>query len=264
MSNVNIAVAGCLGRMGRSVIAATRRDASVSFVAGSVSDKDDPRLDPLLAEGAFDVTTSPQALFAKADAVIDFTTPEHTLALAQEAAAQKKLLVSGTTGLSDEQSGQLADYAKEVPIIWAANMSVGVNLLFSLVQQAAKALDDYYDIEIVEMHHRHKVDAPSGTALALGQAAATGRDVNLEEVAVKSREGHTGARKAGEIGFATLRGGSVIGEHSVIFAGEKDRITLSHDSASRDIYAEGAIKAALWGVGKPAGLYSMKDVLGLA
>ncbi len=171
--------------------------------------------------------------------------------------------VIGTTGLSAGQEDALERAALHTAIVRAANMSLGVNLLLALVEQVGRALDADYDIEIVEMHHRHKVDAPSGTALALGRAAADGRGVDLAAVAERVRAGHTGPRRRGDIGFATLRGGDVVGEHSVIFAAEGERIELTHKASTREVFARGAIRAALWARGKPPGLYGMKDVLGL-
>jgi len=195
--------------------------------------------------------------------VIDFTRPEFTLELAAKAAKTKTPLISGTTGLDAKAHEKLEAFAQKIPIVWSPNMSVGVNLLMTLVARAAAILDEGYDIEVLEMHHRQKVDAPSGTALALGRAAAAGRNVDFDTYAVLSREGITGERATGTIGFATLRGGQVIGDHSVIFAGESDRIELTHKSQSRDIYAEGAVRAALWATDQAPGFYSMKDVLGI-
>ncbi len=169
----------------------------------------------------------------------------------------------GTTGLDPEQTRRLEAHAQRIPIVWAPNMSLGVNLLLGLVERAAAALDAGYDIEIVEMHHRHKVDAPSGTALALGRAAARGRQVALEEAAVRVRDGITGPREAGTIGFATLRGGDVVGDHRVVFAGLGERLELAHIATDRRIYARGAVHAARWTEGRAPGLYGMSDVLGL-
>lgn len=197
-----------------------------------------------------------------ADALIDFTRPEHSLALAALCAKENIPMVCGTTGFSDTQLAQLELYAHKTPILWSANMSVGVNLLMKLVRDAAAALDESYDIEISEIHHRHKVDAPSGTALLLGEAAASGRGKKLDEVRVGLRDGVTGARALGTIGFASQRAGSVIGDHTVLFAGDHDRIELSHKAQDRSIYAHGALKAATWLQGKPSGFYSMQNLLG--
>ena len=172
-------------------------------------------------------------------------------------------LIAGTTGLAANEQKAVEDAARKVAIVQAANMSVGVNLLLGLTEETAARLGDDYDIEILEMHHRHKVDAPSGTALALGRAAAKGRGVELDAVAKRVRDGHTGPRRAGDIGFAMLRGGDVAGEHTVIFATEASRIEIVHKAISRSVFAGGALRAALWLDGKPPGLYSMRDVIGL-
>lgn len=202
-------------------------------------------------------------LVSRADAVIDFTSPENTVGLAALAALNQKILVSGTTGLNPGQKEALIRAGESTRVIWSANMSVGVNLLMALVEHTAARLGSEADIEILEMHHRHKVDAPSGTALALGESAARGRGVNLHDVWVKSRDGHTGARAAGSIGFATLRGGDVIGDHTVMFASQGERIELSHKASSRDIFARGALVAAEWAAAKPNGFYTMRDVVKL-
>jgi 4-hydroxy-tetrahydrodipicolinate reductase len=186
------------------------------------------------------------------------------VAHAELAAAKGVAMVIGTTGLSPEQAKRVEAAAARTPIMWAANMSLGVNILHALVERTAALLDPAYDIDILEMHHRHKIDAPSGTALALGRAAAAGRQVKLEEVWRKTRDGHTGARPAGEIGFATLRGGDEVGFHTVMYAGTGERLELTHRAFSREIYAAGAMKAAQWAIGRKPGLYDMKDVLGLA
>ena len=195
--------------------------------------------------------------------VIDFTVPEATVAHARVAADKGVSMVIGTTGLDPQQTAAIHEAARKVPILWAANMSIGINILLALVEKTAAMLDPAYDIEVLEMHHRHKIDAPSGTALALGRAAAAGRQVKLEEVWRKSRDGHTGARPTGEIGFATLRGGEEVGVHTVMFAAAGERLELSHRAFSRETYASGAVRGALWLQGKSPGLYGMKDVLGL-
>jgi 4-hydroxy-tetrahydrodipicolinate reductase len=195
--------------------------------------------------------------------IIDFTTPAASVAHAELAARARVAHVIGTTGLDETQMAAIGHAAAKAPIVQAPNMSLGVNVLLALVERAASVLDADYDIEIVEMHHRHKVDAPSGTALALGRAAATGRTVDLTAVAQKVRDGITGPRRRGDIGFAALRGGDVPGDHSVIFAGEGERIELTHKASSREVFARGAVKAARWAHGKPPGLYAMTDVLGL-
>ncbi len=204
------------------------------------------------------------ALFAAADAVLDFTRPAATVDFARLAAQGKTVHVIGTTGLSAAEEAELTKAARHAAIVYAANMSLGVNLLLALARRVAATLDIGYDVEIVEMHHRHKVDAPSGTALALGRAVADGRRVDLEDHWVKARDGVTGPRRDGDIGFATLRGGDVVGEHRVLFAGAGEQIELVHRAGRREIFAQGALRAARWAHGKPPGLYGMADVLGLA
>lgn len=262
---MKIGIAGCMGRMGLTLIKAVAETEGVTLAGGSIRpDQSLPDRDFWLSNGIredVNIVTSPAALFACSDAVIDFTSPASTMALAEQAAATGKPLSIGTTGLSDEQFRELGQYANRAPIVWASNMSVGVTLLAGLVREVARKLDPSYDIEIVEMHHRHKVDAPSGTALSLGRAAAEGRGVDFDAMARLSREGMTGTRPMGEIGFATLRGGEVIGDHTVIFAGSSERIELTHKSSSRSIYAYGAIRAARWLARRQPGLYSMQDVL---
>src|SRR5690606_9928766 len=209
------------------------------------------------------LTADPLHLLAHAQAVVDFTTPMVSTMLADLAAQARIVHVIGTTGFDEKAEARLAAAARHAVIIKSGNMSMGVNLLAALAERAAKALADY-DVEILEMHHRDKVDAPSGTALLLGEAAASGRKVDLADKAVKVREGHTGARATGTIGFATLRGGSVVGEHAVILAGPGERIELGHKAEDRAIFANGAVRAALWGKDRPPGHYSMADVLGIA
>jgi 4-hydroxy-tetrahydrodipicolinate reductase len=209
------------------------------------------------------VSADPLPAFANSDAVLDFTAPEATLAYADLAAQARIVHVIGTTGLTPEHEARLKAAARHCRIVRSGNMSLGVNLLAGLVRRAVAILGSDYDVEILEMHHRHKVDAPSGTALLLGRAAAEGRGVDLAGHSVRVRDGHTGPRPPGAIGFATLRGGSVIGDHSVILAGDGERIEFTHRAESRDIFARGAIRAALWAFDKKPGLYDMADVLGL-
>jgi len=263
-----IAVTGAAGRMGRMLVKRIGETEGCKVVAGSESEGSPflgHDLGSLAGVGPLGITpvTDPRALFAASDVVVDFTRPEPTVRHAELAAESGGALMIGTTGLSPEQRGAVEQAAKRAPILIAANTSLGVNLLAALVQKAAAALDPGYDIEVVEMHHRMKVDAPSGTALLLGRAAAEGRGQPLEELWVKVRDGHTGEREEGTIGFATLRGGDVVGEHSVIFAGAGERLELTHKAGDRALFAAGAIKAALWLKGRPSGLYGMKDVLGL-
>ena len=209
------------------------------------------------------VTGDPLEAFASASAVIDFTAPAATVAFSEIAAQARIVHVIGTTGLGEDDIAKLSAAARHATIIRAGNMSLGVNLLVQLTRKVAAALDEDFDIEIVESHHRHKVDAPSGTALMLGEAAADGRGVDLADVRDSGRDGITGARKRGDIGFAALRGGDVVGEHDVIFAGDGERVVLRHLATDRGIFARGALKAALWGQGRGPGAFDMLDVLGL-
>ena len=209
------------------------------------------------------VSDDPLEAIAGAQGVLDFTTPAASVAMADLAAQARAVHVIGTTGLSEADLARLKLAARHATIIRAGNMSLGVNLLTKLTRMVAEALDEDYDIEIVEMHHRHKVDAPSGTALMLGEAAAEGRGVDLADVADRGRDGVTGARVPGHIGFAVLRGGDVVGEHEVIFAAAGERIKLSHIATDRGIFARGAVKAVLWGMDSKPGEYDMLDVLGL-
>lgn len=209
------------------------------------------------------IQDTPEHMFDICDVVIDFSTPALIKTHTDLAIKYKTALVVGTTGLGEAEQKNLDRACQKVPIVQAGNMSLGVNILQGLTHKLAKILQEDWDIEIIEMHHRHKVDAPSGTALMLGEAAAEGRGVELSNHAVMSREGHTGPRKEGDIGFAALRGGSVIGDHSVIFAGDNEIIEVSHRAASRTIFAKGAVRAALWCDKRAPGRYDMQDVLGL-
>ncbi len=209
------------------------------------------------------VTEDPLEAMSKAQAVIDFTAPAATVALAGLAAQARAVHVIGTTGLRGDDIAKLDAAARHATIIRAGNMSLGVNLLVQLTRKVAQALDEAFDVEIVEAHHRHKVDAPSGTALMLGEAAAEGRGVQLDRVADRGRDGITGERKDGHIGFSSIRGGDVVGEHDVIFSGPGERVVLRHIATDRAIFARGALKAALWGIGRHPGNYDMMDVLGL-
>jgi len=263
---LRIVVAGASGRMGRAILRAILE--SEGFVLSSALEARGHadlghEADALagLRPGNVLVTDDPEIALATIDAVIDFTTPSASVQLAELAAKRHVVHVIGTTGFSCEQEAAIRAAASKTVIVKSGNMSLGVTLLAALVRQAAKALLDF-DIEILEMHHRMKVDAPSGTALLLGDAAAEGRGVALDDVAV--RDGHTGQRKPSSIGFASLRGGTVVGEHQVILAGPGERLVLSHVAEDRLIFARGALAGARWGQGKPAGLYSMADVLGLA
>ncbi|MCV6547254.1 MAG: 4-hydroxy-tetrahydrodipicolinate reductase [Cohaesibacter sp.] len=269
-SPMGLVVIGAEGRMGRALISALS-DSEGVYVAGAIERSgaaslgmDAGTLAGLQPLGVA-VSDDLEAALMKADGLIDFTAPSATLEFAQLAARLGKVHIIGTTGFDTEQEAQLPVLAaKGAIMVKSGNMSLGVNLLGKLVEQAARSLDDDFDIEVVEMHHKHKVDAPSGTALLLGESAAVGRDIDLRANAVMSREGITGARERGSIGFATLRGGSVIGEHSVILAGEGERIELTHKAQDRSVFARGAVKAALWAKDKSIGYYSMMDVLGLS
>jgi len=206
---------------------------------------------------------SVEAALAAADVVIDFTTPEASVDLAARAAAAGVALIVGTTGLSGEHAARIDGAAGQVPVVRTGNFSLGVNMLMGLVAQAARALPaEAYDIEVFEAHHRRKVDAPSGTALMLGRAAAEGRGADFDSVARRARDGITGPRVAGEIGFSVLRGGDIIGEHSVTFAADEEILTLSHSARDRGLFARGAVAAAKWAAGQPPGAYDMQDVLG--
>lgn len=265
---MKLAIAGAAGRMGR-VLTRIVNETPGTEVAGGLEPKGSPHVGADMGElaglGRLDVAVSddPLTLLSHIDGIIDFTVPAATLALAELAAQARIVHVIGTTGISAAGEAQIKAAARHARIIKSGNMSLGVNLLASLVRKVAATLGEDYDIEIVEMHHRHKIDAPSGTALMLGEAAAQGRGIALGERSVRSRDGHTGARTPGDIGFATLRGGSVVGEHTVIFAGETERIELTHKASSREMFASGAVRAALWGLDRPPGLYAMTDVLGL-
>jgi 4-hydroxy-tetrahydrodipicolinate reductase len=265
---IKIGVVGAAGRMGRMLLATVAATPGC-VIAGGTERPGNPALgqDLGILAGVEPVgialSDNADALFATADAVLDFTAPAATVAHAGFAAKHGHAHVIGTTGLEAPDLAAIEAASRRAPIVLAPNMSLGVNLAMLLVEQMAKALDPDWDIEVVEMHHRHKVDAPSGTALGLGRAAAKGRGVPLDEVAQRSRDGITGPRRKGDIGFATLRGGDVVGEHRVVFAAEGERIEIGHIATSRAIFARGAVKAALWAQGKAPGLYGMKDVLGL-
>ena len=249
-----IAISGALGRMGRAIAEAA--GAHDDVVIGAQFGRPGAA-----GDGLVDLA----AALAAAEVVVDFSTAAASVAIAEAAAARGgPALVIGSTGLSDAQQAQIAQASERVAIVQAANFSLGLNMLLGLVAQAARALPaEAYDIEVTEAHHRRKVDAPSGTALALGEAAATGRGVDLAQVARRTRDGITGARPAGEIGFSVLRGGGIIGEHSVVFAAEDEILTLSHSARDRGLFARGALAAARWVAGRPPGAYDMQDVLGL-
>ena len=267
-SDMRLVIAGAGGRMGRTLIHAIAATKGVTL-AGAVeaSDsgvigRDAGELAGLGANG-IKVVSDAAPLLKQADGLIEFSIPAATLALAELTAAAGIVHVIGTTGLSAEEEALLGKAAARTPMVKSGNMSLGVNLLVALTKRVAQTLGEDYDVEILEMHHNKKIDAPSGTALMLGRAAAEGRAVDLAQRSVRGRDGMTGVRRAGDIGFAALRGGTVVGDHSVIFAGPAERIELTHRAEDRMIFARGALHAALWARGKKPGLYSMADVLEL-
>lgn len=269
LSPLRLVVTGAGGRMGKTLIRAIAENPA-TVLSGAIVREGSPFIGQDAGELAgcgkngILLSADPLPVFAEAEGVLDFTTPASTLIYAALAAQARIIHVIGTTGCSNSEEEKIKAAARHATIIKSGNMSLGVNLLSALVEQAARALSPAaFDIEILEMHHKHKVDAPSGTALLLGEAAADGRDIALADYSVRVRDGHTGAREDGTIGFATLRGGSVIGDHSVIFAGQSERITLSHQAQDRSVFAQGAVSAALWGRSKKPGIYSMRNVLGL-
>lgn len=268
MAKSSILVAGAGGRMGRSVVAEILKTPGASLAGGFERPggpdigKDIGVLAGLDAIG-LSVEDAAEKGLSRAGALIDFTAPKVSVTNARAAAKNGVAHVIGTTGFSDAEEAELTELAKAIPIVKSGNMSVGVNVLTALVEAGAKALGDDYDIEIFEAHHRAKVDAPSGTALMLGAAAARGRGVDLNHVSTGVEGTRVGARKPGDIGFSVMRGGGIVGEHQVSFAGMQEVITLSHSAIDRGLFAKGAVAAARWAIGKPAGLYSMRDVLGL-
>jgi 4-hydroxy-tetrahydrodipicolinate reductase len=265
--SLSVAIAGCTGRMGLTLVKAALATPGITLAAGSERPGfDAQQAQALLATvgcSSLLVTASPAELAAKADAVIDFTAPEASLEIARAVADKGGIHIIGTTGFSAAQQKDIEQLATRARIVLSGNYSLGVNLLEALVEEAARILDDSYDIEISEMHHKHKKDAPSGTALMLGRAAAKGRSVSLDEKKVAARDGITGERRQGDIGFSVQRGGDVVGIHDVMFAGSGEVVTLKHQGFSRDIYANGALHAALWAAKQKPGFYSMRDVLAL-
>ena len=268
MAKTKIGVVGCGGRMGRMLVAEIAATEGCTVAGGSEApgsgyvNQDIGELAGLGRIG-IPVGETVDKLMRDSDVVLEFTSPIATVEHAELAATLGKPMVIGTTGLSAGQSEVVRKAAGSIPIVWAPNMSLGINVLLSVVEEVARRLGPDWDIEVVEMHHRGKADAPSGTALALGQAAAAGREVVLEEVEQRARDGITGPRRRGDIGFAALRGGDVTGDHHVIFAGAGERLELIHRATTRAIYAKGAVRAARWVAGRSAGLYGLKEVLGL-
>ncbi|MBK1665494.1 4-hydroxy-tetrahydrodipicolinate reductase [Rhodospirillum rubrum] len=265
---MKIGIVGCAGRMGRMLLKEVSASPEATLVGGIErpgSPATGTDLGLLIGGETLGIGVGDDAaeLFAASDTVIDFTTPAATVTHAALAARHGSALIVGTTGMGPDHVAALERAAQKVPVVFAPNMSVGVTLLMALTERVAGLLKDDYDIEILEMHHRFKVDAPSGTALGLGKAAAAGRGVDLDEMATRVRDGLTGPREPGSIGFATLRGGDVVGDHTVIFAAEGERIELTHRASNRAVFAKGALRAALWTRDRAPGLYSMHDVLGL-
>ena len=268
MSECRIAVMGAAGRMGLELVRTVTAAQGCHIVGGieQTSSKavgQDIGVLAGLGEMGVKVTCDPLELMTRCDAILDFTVPAATVEFAGLAANARIVHVIGTTGLEEQHEAAIKAAARHATIIKSGNMSLGVNLLVALTRKVAEALDEDFDIEVLEMHHKHKVDAPSGTALMLGEAAASGRKIALKERSVRVRDGQTGARRRGDIGFATLRGGNVVGEHTVLFAADGELIELTHRATDRGIFSRGAVKAALWGQGKGPGLFAMADVLGI-
>lgn len=263
-----LVVTGASGRMGQTLIRLVGASDKLRLV-GCVERAGHPWIGRDVGEAmggsplGVKVTDDPLEAFARAQAVVDFTSPAATVEFAALAAQARAVHVIGTTGLESEHLAKIEAASRHAVIVRAGNMSLGVNLLVRLTQKVAAALDADWDVEVVEAHHRMKVDAPSGTALMLGQAAADGRGVSLEKARVSGRDGITGARERGTIGFSAIRGGDIVGEHDVIFAGEGERVILRHMATDRSIFARGALRAALWGQGQKPGQYDMMDVLGI-
>lgn len=254
---MKIGIPGCTGRVGSLLVKELLSGNWPALeLAGGTTRKGS-------VKGAdYFITSSADELFQRSDFIIDFTLPDATRTHIELAQKHKTPILIATTGLNAADEAAIEKLAASVPVIYAANTSVAVTVLAALVEKAAKAMPEF-DIEIVEAHHKHKVDAPSGTAIMLGRVAAKARGVSFEDVAILSREGNTGERKAGQIGFSTIRGGDAVGEHTVYFLGEGERIELKQQASDRALYARGALKAALWAKDKAPGLYSMRDVLGL-
>ena len=264
---LKVVVAGCSGRMGHALLEGVFADESLTLY-GALERSDSPQIGRDAGEqfgkkSGVLISHDNEAVLKGADVLVDFTRPEPSLiylAACQKAGVN---MVIGTTGFNAEQKAEIADAAKGIAVVFAPNMSVGVTLLISLVQAAAQVLSEGYDIEVIEAHHRHKVDAPSGTALRLGEAAASALGRSLDDCAIYGREGVTGERDPSTIGFATVRGGDVVGDHTVLFAGIGERVELTHKASSRATFALGALRAAKFMQGKKSGLFDMQDVLGL-
>ncbi len=262
---MKIGVTGINGRMGRAIATLVYQNQVVELAAALSRKNSGEDVGEFLGFGKIGVkaTDNVDQFIADCDAVIDFSSPALSLEVAKKCAEHKKVLVCGTTGFSEIEKQQFAANSKDTAIIWSSNMSLGVNLLMNLAEKVASVLHDDFDVEIVEMHHKNKIDAPSGTALSLGAAVAKGRNIELEKNAIMARFGKDAKRNQGEIGFATLRGGDVVGDHTVMFAALGERLELTHKASDRSIFARGAIRAAEWIAQRPAGLHDMQDVLGL-
>ncbi|MGV3725637.1 4-hydroxy-tetrahydrodipicolinate reductase [Hydrogenophaga sp.] len=264
---LRICVAGASGRMGQMLVEAVRASGD-GVLSGALDIASSPAIGQDAAgfsgqASGVAITADLSAGLSGSQFLIDFTRPEGTMAHLRECVKHGVGVVIGTTGFSDAQKAEIAEIAKQIPIVMAPNMSVGVNVTLKLLEMAAKAMATGYDIEIIEAHHRHKVDAPSGTALKMGEVIADALGRDLKDCAVYAREGVTGERDPSSIGFATIRGGDIVGDHTVLFAGTGERIEITHKSSSRATYAQGSLRAVRFLAGKPAGLYDMFDVLGL-
>ena len=268
MAKTRMGVVGCGGRMGRILVAEIATTEGCAVAGGSEAPGSgyvNQDIGELAGVGRIGIPIGEAVdkLIGSSDVVLEFTSPAATAEHAALAASIGTPMVIGTTGLTPDQGDMVRLAAHNIPIVWAPNMSLGINILLRVVEQVASRLGPDWDVEIIEMHHRGKVDAPSGTALALGRAAAAGRGAALEEVEVRGRDGITGPRRSGDIGFAALRGGDAVGDHQVIFAGAGERLEFLHRTTSRAVFAKGAVRAARWVAGRPAGLYGIGDVLGL-
>ncbi len=264
---MKIGVTGITGKMGRTISTLVLQDPLLELTSAFLRKNqglENEDLGEFLGfEKSNSSTTSDLDYFVRScEAIIDFSSPSLSLEVAAKCAEYGKILVCGTTGFSEEEKQKFSSYASNAVIIWSSNMSLGVNLLMNLVEKVAGILHDDFDVEIVEMHHKNKIDAPSGTALSLGAAVAKGRGIDLQKMAKMTRVGKEDKRNKGEIGFASMRGGDVIGDHTVIFAGDGERIEIAHKASNRDIFARGAIRAAIWGSAKQNGFYSMREVIG--
>jgi len=268
-NNVRVAINGAAGRMGRQLVrAVSEHEGLVLGAAFEHAQSDALGSDAGVLAGidsqGVTISHDPASAASAFDVLIDFTRPDSTLAALKACRENGKRMVIGTTGLSDAGRQAVKEAAREIPVVLAPNMSVGVNLMLKLLETAALVLGDTVDIEVIEAHHRHKVDAPSGTALAMGEAVAKPLGRSLEECAIYGREGHTGERDRSTIGFSTIRGGDIVGEHTVMFAAEGERVEITHKASDRGIFARGAVRAAAWLANRDAGFYTMSDVLGLS